>query len=294
MRDLQSRALRIEGLWHLVLPHPKLWQVGCAALIVKGSVNRQSHLTLDPCPALVLAGGLGTRLREVFNEGPKCMAPVAGRPFLEYLIEVLHSAGIKDVILCVGYKSNQVRRWVGDGSRWGMRVRYSVEKELRGTAGAVRLAVRLVKAPTCMVLNGDSFLEVNLGEMMAFHRSRKALATLALARVPNGGRYGGVRLRRDGRISAFTEKGETKPAPASPRTASQLINGGVYMLQRRFVESIPTGKPVSLEKEIFPRLVNRKLYGFVTRGFFIDIGVPADYARAQTELAGRLDESRLS
>ncbi len=248
--------------------------------------------SLSACPALVLAGGLGTRLREVYSDGPKCMAPVAGRPFLEYLLASLRSAGIKDVILCVGYKSDQVRRWIGNGSKWEIRVRYSVEKELRGTAGAVRLAARLVKAQRYIVLNGDSFLEVDLGEMLKFHHSENALATLALARVPDAGRYGGVRLRRDGRISAFTEKGETKPA--SSRSKSQLINGGVYVLQRRFIESIPSGKPVSLEKESFPRMVGGKLYGFVTRGFFIDIGVPLDYTRAQTEFVGRLDESRLS
>ncbi len=246
----------------------------------------------NSCPALVLAGGLGTRLREVFSDGPKCMAPVAGRPFLEYLLDLLRSSRTKDVILCVGYKSDQVRTWVGDGSRWGLRVRYSVEKDLRGTAGAVRLAARLIKAQTCIVLNGDSFLEVDLGEMLAFHRSHNALATLALARVPDAGRYGGVRLRRDGRISAFTEKAETPSV--SSRSKSRLINGGVYMLQRGLVESIPSGKPVSLEKEIFPRMVDGKLFGFVTQGFFIDIGVPSDYVRAQTELAGRLDESRLS
>ncbi len=258
------------------------------------TLSQQNHLTLDSCPALVLAGGLGTRLREVFSDGPKCMAPVAGRPFLEYLLDLLRSAGIKDVTLCVGYKNDQIRAWVGDGSRWGLRVRYSVEKDLLGTAGAVRLAARLIKARSCIVLNGDSFLEVDLGEMLAFHRSHKALATLALARVPDARRYGGVRLRRDGKISAFLEKAETKLAPASSRSAPRLINGGVYVLQRRFIESIPTEKPVSLEKEIFPRMADGKLFGFVTQGFFIDIGVPTDYARAQTEFARRLDESRLS
>lgn len=242
---------------------------------------------LDSCPALVLAGGLGTRLSAIFSDGPKCLAPVGGRHFLEYLLTWLHSAGIRDLILCVGYKGDQVRRWLGNGSQWGLQVRYSVEEELRGTAGAVRLAARMVKAPTCVVLNGDSFLEVNLQEMCRFHQSKKALATIALARVRDAARYGGVRLDRNGRITTFSEKGDTLTKAVPNHRRLQLINGGVYVLQRRLLDSIPTGKPVSLEKQVFPSLVGGRLYGFVTRGFFIDIGVPADHARAQTELAER-------
>jgi len=253
----------------------------------RAAESSQTVPPLDSFPALVLAGGLGTRLNAVFSDGPKCMAPVGGRHFLEYLLTWLHSSGIRELILCVGYKGHQVRRWLGDGSKWGFRVRYSVERELRGTAGAVRLAARMVKAPTCVVLNGDSFLELDLQEMCQFHQSKKALATIALARVRDAARYGGVRLDRDGRIAAFSEKGEalTKPVPTHRRF--QLINGGVYVLQRRLLDSIPARKPVSLEKQIFPRLMGGKLYGFVTSGFFIDIGVPADYARAQTELTER-------
>lgn len=215
------------------------------------------------------------------------MAPVGGRRFLEYLLLWLHSAGIRDLILCVGYKGDQVRNWLGSGSQRGLRIRYSIEKELRGTAGAVRLAARMVKAPTCIVLNGDSFLEVNLQEMCRFHQSKKALATIALAGVPDAARYGGVRLDRNGRIIAFTEKGEALTKSGCARHRLQLINGGVYVLQRRFLSSIPARKTVSLEKQSFPALAGGSLYGFVTHGFFIDIGAPADYVRAQTELPKR-------
>lgn len=246
------------------------------------------------CPALILAGGLGARLRPVYNRGPKCLAPVGGRPFLEYLLRWIQSAGVQDLILCVGHKRAQIRNWLRDGSRWGLSVRYCVERELRGTAGALRLAARMTEAPDCLALNGDSMLEVNLQEMWRFHRSQQALATIALARVRDTARYGGVRVVGDGRIAAFREKGGGAAGTPSRHQRYQLINGGVYLLQRRFFDLIPAGRAVSIEKEIFPALAGRKLYGFVTKGFFIDIGVPADYARAQTELPERFGHDHTS
>jgi NDP-sugar pyrophosphorylase family protein len=215
------------------------------------------------------------------------MAPVGGRPFLEYLLGWLHSAAITELILCVGYKRKQIQNWLGNGSQRGFRVRYSVEEELRGTAGALRLAAKMVNAPTCVALNGDSFLEVNLREMYRFHQSKRAIATIALARVRDSARYGGLQLDRKERITGFFEKGEGLVRHPPGHGGFQLISGGVYLLQRRFLSSIPAGETVSLEKETFPTLAGGRLYGFVTHGFFIDIGIPADYARAQTELPKR-------
>jgi len=239
------------------------------------------------CPALVLAGGLGTRLRAIYDQGPKCMAPVKGRPFLAYLIQWLQCAGIRQVILCIGYKGEQIRNWLGDGRVWGVQVRYCVEEELRGTAGALRLASGMVDARTCLAINGDSFLEVNLDDMHAFHRARRADATLALARVQDSSRYGGVQLDAHGKIEKFGDAGAAAGSPPCQEPDASLINGGVYLLERPFFNSIPEGKTVSIEKEIFPGWAGRDMYGFVSDGFFIDIGVPADYARAQTELAER-------
>jgi NDP-sugar pyrophosphorylase family protein len=215
------------------------------------------------------------------------MAPVGGRPFLEYILLWLRAAGIRDLILCVGYERAQIQRWLGDGSHQRLRVRYSVEKELRGTAGALRLAARMLKAQTCLALNGDSFLEVNLQEMYRFHRSQRAIATIALAPVRDSERYGAVQLDPNGRIEAFHEKSDVIAKGHPGRGGCHLINGGVYLLQRRLLDSIPAGEAVSLEKEIFPGLAGGNLYGFVARGFFIDIGVPADYAKAQVELPKR-------
>jgi len=249
--------------------------------------SSQTPTPLQSCPALVLAGGLGTRLRTVYRNGPKCMAPVGGRPFLEYLLCWLRASGIRDLVMCVGYKSSQIQRWLGDGSAKGFRVRYSVEEELCGTAGALRLAAKMVGAPTCVVLNGDSFLELDLEEIYRFHLSNQALATIALAMVEDAERYGSVQFNRDGKIAAFMEKSQEGAMQASGSRSSQFINGGVYLLQRQLLDSIPFGQGVSLEKKIFPELVEGGLYGFPAPGFFIDIGVPADFIKAQVELVRR-------
>ncbi len=215
------------------------------------------------------------------------MAPVGHRPFIEYVLHSLRQAGITDLILCVGYKRDQIKNWLGDGSQHGFSVRYSVEKELLGTAGAIRLAAEMVNTETCLVLNGDSFLELDLAEMYQFHQSKKALATIALARVEDSCRYGAAQLDRDARILAFQEKPNVKAESFPERGHPSHINGGVYLLERRLLGAIPTGEPVSVEKKVFPGLAGGQLYGFVTSGFFIDIGVPTDYARAQAELPGR-------
>lgn len=275
----------------LVIPKkasPILSTLGQPSLVA--GIASENSLDLPPlhsCPALVLAGGLGTRLRAVYCGGPKCMAPVGGRPFLEYILRWLGAAGIRDLVLCVGYKGAQIQKWLGDGTSWGFRVSYSVEKELCGTAGALKLAAKMVTTETCIVLNGDSFLELDLREMCRVHQATKALVTIALARVRDPSRYGAVQLDPDGKIVAFHQKSEGEAKHATVRRGYHLINGGVYLLQRRLLDSIPPGEAVSLEKQTFPGLTGGGLYGFVSPGFFIDIGVPADYRKAQAELTQR-------
>jgi NDP-sugar pyrophosphorylase family protein len=249
----------------------------------------RSRRIIENSQALILAGGLGTRLRTVFN-GPKSLAPIGDRHFLEYLLMWLRSEGIKELVLCVGYQKDQIQDWLLDGAAWGLRVTYSVEETLLGTAGAIKHAEKLISRPYCLVVNGDSFLDVNLAEMYQFHVRQRALATLALARVPDSTRYGTVQLDRSGQVISFREKKQSLASQDdSPpgRRRPQLINGGVYLLEKRFFDVIPPLKVISLETEIFPTLVNKNLYGFVTDGYFIDIGVPADYERGQSELPKR-------
>jgi len=215
------------------------------------------------------------------------MAPVGNRHFIEYVLHPLRQVGIKDLILCVGYKRDQIQNWLHDGSRYGFRVRYSVEKQLLGTAGAVRLAAEMVNTDTCLVLNGDSFLELDLAGMYQFHRSQEALATIALARVQDSSRYGTVQLDHDSKIVAFHEKTQLEGENLRRHGGLSLINGGVYLIERALLDGTPVGQSFSLEKQVFPGLAGGRLYGFLASGFFIDIGVPADYVRAQAEMPRR-------
>jgi D-glycero-alpha-D-manno-heptose 1-phosphate guanylyltransferase len=238
--------------------------------------------------ALILAGGLGTRLRDCYADGPKSLAPVTGRPFLDHLLSWLQFSGISDVVLCVGYKAEQIRQRYQSGANWGVRVSYSLEEEPLGTAGAIKNAEALVHSRTFLVLNGDSFTDVSIRELVEFHRMRKGLATVALAPTPAESRYGSVQVNARGEILGFVEKGSA--APMQDKAERIWINGGVYVFQKDLLGVIPSGRPVSLETEIFPQLVGNHFYGFQTDGYFIDIGLPADYRRAQIEFRERFPQ----
>src|SRR5208283_1902859 len=198
--------------------------------------------------ALILAGGLGTRLRRVFRSGPKTLAPVGDRPFLDYLLHWLRLAGFSRVVLCVGYKREQIQRRYGTGTNWGLRVSYSAEDEPLGTAGAIKLAQRHIHTEHFVVLNGDSFVDVDFAALLRFHRRHRALATMALAQAPSGSRYGYVRVNATGRILNFVEKGSTPSS--SKEMPPKWINAGVYIFRRELLRLIPTGHAVSLERDI--------------------------------------------
>jgi D-glycero-alpha-D-manno-heptose 1-phosphate guanylyltransferase len=238
--------------------------------------------------ALILAGGLGNRLRAAYANGPKSLAPVAGRPFLDYLMRWLQVSGFSNVVLCVGYKTEQIRERYQDGQHWGLRISYSVEKEPLGTAGAIKNAEALLQGDAFLVLNGDSFTDVSLGDLVQFHRRRRGLATVTLAPAPEESRYGSVRVNARGEILGFAEKGSA--GTRDGKRGRTWINGGVYAFQKDLLRVIPRGRPVSLETEIFPHLIDHQFYGFPTDGYFIDIGVPADYRRAQKQFRGRFPQ----
>lgn len=232
--------------------------------------------------ALVLAGGLGTRLRGVVDSVPKPMAEVAGRPFLEHLVAQLVSQGVRDIVLSTGYRGEVVEAHFGDGARFGARIAYSRESEPLGTGGAVKLAAPLLGADPFVVMNGDSFADVDIRVLARAHEARGAVATLALVEVPEVGRYGAVEVDRDGTILAFVEKGGA--------SRSRLVNAGVYVLGEDLLSRIPPGRKVSLEQEIFPTLVGGPFLGIAAGGgFFIDIGVPEDYRRLCAEPGPMLD-----
>jgi D-glycero-alpha-D-manno-heptose 1-phosphate guanylyltransferase len=222
--------------------------------------------------AAILAGGLGTRLRPAVADRPKVLAAVHGHPFLAYLLDQLAGAGVREVVLLAGYGASQVRDAFG-GEYAGMRLAYSVEPAPLGTAGAVRWALPHVAAPTLLLLNGDSCCEVELGAFRRFHRGQAADASLVLARVPDTSRFGQVRAMPGGRVVGFTEKG----GPC----AGGWINAGVYLLARELVEAVPSGVPLSLERDLLPAWVAEgRVRGFRSGGRFLDIGTPESYAEA--------------
>src|SRR5271157_1469011 len=224
--------------------------------------------------AILLVGGLGTRLRSVVASTPKVLASIGERSFLELLIRQLRSQGIRRLVLCTGYLADQIESRFGDGRIWDVSIEYSKEEMPLGTAGAVKLAERYLQdVPEFLVLNGDSFLEVDFENLMAFHRRcDDAIATMAVLRVENASRYGTVHMDERGRIKGFAEKTGSE--------APGVVNGGVYVFNHSVLQHIPEG-PASLERDVFPRLLDQGVYAQEQHGMFIDIGTPADYARAQ-------------
>jgi len=224
--------------------------------------------------AVVLAGGMGTRLRSAVPDLPKCMAPVAGRPFLAWLLDDLEAAGFGHIILSLGYRHEAIENWVAERNNQA-RIDCVVEAEPLGTGGGVRLALQKAEESDVFVLNGDTWFGVDYAAMARFHRRQGLLATLALKPMRDFDRYGEVCCTPDGLIFAFKEK---------QACAQGLINGGVYLLQRGALAGCP--ERFSLERDFFePLAAEEKLAGFRSEGYFIDIGIPTDYARAQQDFA---------
>lgn len=225
---------------------------------------------------ILLAGGLGTRLGGVIGSVPKPMAPIAGSPFLEYLFTFFREQGVKEFVVCTGHGGDSIRGYFGEGKGFGLSIQYTVERKLLGTGGAIKLVGERIDSDHFLVGNGDSYFEVDLGEMLRFHESHGGIGTLALAYKEDPGRYGKVVCDRDGRITSFQEKPEGKKPG--------YVNGGLYAFRKDLFLHIPADRACSLEREILPSLIGEGLYGFPVDGYFIDIGVPEDYAKAKKEL----------
>jgi mannose-1-phosphate guanylyltransferase len=227
--------------------------------------------------ALILAGGEGTRLRPLTLTVPKPIMPLAGRPFLSFMLAWLRRHDVDEVILSCGFMADGVRRVLGDIYE-GMRLRYVHEDEPLGTAGPVRLAHdEGLLEDRVLVLNGDVLTDIDLTAELAFHEQRSALATLALIAVDDTSSYGVVPTAEDGEVEAFLEK-TGEPAPTN------RINAGAYVLERAVIERLPAGRAVSFEREVFPAMVGEGLYGYPAAGYWIDIGTPERYLEATYDL----------
>lgn len=227
--------------------------------------------------ALLLAGGLGTRLRSVVDDRPKPMALVEGKPFLYYLVEHLKKNGITDVIFAVGYKGSMIEEYFGDGREFGIKVSYSYEKEQLGTAGAIKNAIKYINEEYFLVLNADTFYNMEYGGLWDIGEQSESKMVLVLREVEDSSRYGVVTLNGS-RITGFNEKAQGN--------GKALINGGVYLMSKSLLDEIPEGK-CSLENEMIPLWLNKdyKLSAYINGGYFIDIGIPEDYFRFQRDAA---------
>jgi len=224
--------------------------------------------------AIILAGGLGTRLRSVVSDLPKCMAPVAGKPFIHFVIEYLLGQGIDKFIFSLGYKSEMIIDYVNEQYPL-LYSQYSIEEEPLGTGGAIKLACNMTTEKNVLILNGDTLFCVDIEQLTATHLHAMADCTLALKPMQDFDRYGVVELNKDNTIASFKEKQHYQ---------SGLINGGIYVLHvNAFIqEDLP--HKFSFEKDYLEEYVDkRKICGDIQDEYFIDIGIPEDYERAQKE-----------
>ena len=236
-------------------------------------------MSLENVTAVILAGGLGTRLRSVVADKPKVLADVGGRPFLEYLFDQLAREGVRSVVLCTGYMGDQIAHRFGTAYNQ-MVLHYSPEPHPLGTGGALRLALPMLKSETALVLNGDSYCGARLDEFMTWHTDRQSDATILLAQIDDTRRYGRVEIDDRGRILRFSEKTDTE--------GPGWINAGIYLVRHHMLESIEPGRAVSIEREVFPDWMGKGLHGFPCEARLWDIGVPSAYAQANAEFVSNV------
>jgi len=230
--------------------------------------------------ALILAGGKGTRLRPLTVYTPKPIVPICNRPFLLYQIDTLRRAGITDITLSLSYQPNKIEQLLGDGSDHGVKLKYTVEPQPMGTAGAYKFAEDLIREPA-VVFNGDILTDLDLKAVIREHNERKATATIVLTPVKDPTTYGVVETEKDGRVRRFLEK------PKAEEVTSNNINAGTYVLEPKVLDYLPAGENYSFEYGLFPDLLKRgeAFYAHIpTRTYWIDIGTPERYLQVHDDL----------
>jgi D-glycero-alpha-D-manno-heptose 1-phosphate guanylyltransferase len=224
--------------------------------------------------AIILVGGFGTRLKSVVPDVPKPMAPINNQPFLNYQLAYLEYFGIRNIVFSTGYLSEQINAYYKTQHN-GLQVIYSHENTPLGTGGAIKLALKKIADEEILVLNGDSFFDVDLQAFYRLHKKNDSDTSLTLRKVNNASRYGNIEINMEGKIASFKEKNsQEKPG---------LINGGIYIVNKKnFLDNSPTTDNFSIEKDFFEKQIHHlKIYGFNFNGYFIDIGIPEDYLKAQ-------------
>ncbi|MFH1380038.1 MAG: NDP-sugar synthase [bacterium] len=229
--------------------------------------------------ALILIGGLGTRLRPLTSTIPKPLIPLANKPFLYYQFQTLKKYGIKDIILCVSYLPGAFKRIFGNGKKLGIKITYVHEKHPLGTGGAIKNAEKYIDRPV-MVLNGDILTSLPIDKLKNYHQARRSGVTIALTSVKDPTAYGLIPIDKAGKIIQFIEK------PAWDEVTCNTINSGTYIFQPEVLRFIPRGIPCSLEREVFPLLLKNKfpMYGFVYDGYWLDFGTTEAYLKAHADI----------
>jgi mannose-1-phosphate guanylyltransferase len=228
--------------------------------------------------ALILAGGEGTRLRPLTSTLPKPVVPLAGRPFITFMIDWLRGHGVDDVILSCGFLADGIRRVLGDGHSLGVRLRYVEEPRPLGTGGALRFAGEML-GERFFMLNGDVLTDIDLSAQLAQHEATGARGTIALIGVADPSAYGLVRRNPDHSVSEFLEK------PSPDQIDTNLVNAGAYILERSILDEMaPPGTNISIERDVFPTLVGRGLYGYGADGYWLDIGTPDGYLQGTFDI----------
>lgn len=239
--------------------------------------------------SVILAGGKGTRLRPLTLHTPKPVMPLVGVPFLTYQLDLLKRASVHNVVLSLSYQPQKIEDVFGDGSHRGMSVRYVVESQPLGTAGAYKNAREVIDART-IVFNGDILTDIDLNEVVAFHEDRKAAVTIVLTPVENPRAYGLVETEPDGRVRRFLEK------PKGDEITTNTINAGIYVIEPEILKHIPADEVFSFEYDLFPSLLTKgvSVFAFVSDHYWIDIGTPRRYLTANLDLlANRLPNAPL-
>ena len=230
--------------------------------------------------AILLCGGMGTRLRSVVSDRPKPMADICGKPFLQYLLEMLRDKGITEVIFALGYMGEMIEDYFQDGSAFGLKIAYSYEEEPLGTGGAIRNALPKILEEEVLVLNADTYFPMDYQGLYRFHQENDGDFSLATRAVPDISRYGAVRRDAAGRILAWNEKLEDGGQPLAGE-----INGGIYVMKKSLIAEIPEGKQ-SLEQDCIPKWISegKRIFGLPFDGYFMDIGIPKDYQQFITDV----------
>ena len=234
--------------------------------------------------AFVLAAGAGTRLRPLTYETPKPMVPVVNRPVVHHVLDNLLRHGVKEVMLNLHAHADQVRGYCGDGSRWSLKVQYSHEKTLLGTAGAIKKAESFLKDDTFFVMSGDGISDIDLSAMLLFHRKRKSMATMAIKAIDSRFEYGVTMTEPSGRIKGFLEK------PSWGDVFSNKVNTGIYIFEPEVFKYIPKGQVYDFGHQLWPKLLKARkpIYAYETKSYWTDVGNLTEYRRSQIDtLEGR-------